>query len=104
MLMLVETNAPITHSYTTHIRFEQGVAWTFDAPTATDNSGNATITILSTVTNVTGHCGSTFEVRRTWQATEACVKSSFCSHKCKVDDTNEPIITCSNTNKTVDKD
>src|SRR5205823_1642526 len=31
--------------------------WAFDPPTASDTCGNVTITILSTVTNITGHCG-----------------------------------------------
>src|SRR5260221_1189237 len=82
---------------------EQGAAWTFDAPTATDNSGSNTITILSTVTNVVGHCGSTFDATRTWQATDACGNSSTCSQKVKVTDRTAPVITCSNTDKTVEQ-
>lgn len=42
-----------------------GTAWSFDAPTATDISGVATIAILSTVTN-----GSV--ITRTWVATDPC--------------------------------
>src|SRR5206468_12946899 len=69
----------------------------------TDNSGNATITILSTVTNVVGHCGSTFDATRTWQAIDACGNSSSCSQKVTVVDTTAPVITCSSTNKTVEQ-
>src|SRR5260221_354683 len=74
---------------------EQGVAWTFDAPTATDNSGSATITIFSTVTNVTGHCGSTFDATRTFQATHACSNSTQCSQMPTAACTTTPVITCS---------
>src|SRR5207244_11663353 len=78
---IVDTTAPIIKCSSTNKSVEQGAAWTFDAPTATDNSGSATITILSTVTNVTGYCGSTFDATRTWQATDACGNSSSCSQK-----------------------
>jgi len=30
--------------------------------------------VLNTVTNTAGHCGSTFDATRTWQATDACGK------------------------------
>src|SRR5207244_6484654 len=86
------STAPIIACSSTNKTVEQGVAWTFDAPTATDNSGSATITILSTVTNVTGHCGSTFDATRTWQATDACGNSSSCSQKVTVVDTTTTII------------
>src|SRR5439155_8609026 len=82
---------------------EQGTVWTFDAPTATDNSGSDTITILSTVTNTTGHCGTTFDAIRTWQSTDACGNFAQCSQKVTVLDTTAPVITCSNTNKTVEQ-
>src|SRR5213078_1560196 len=58
---VVDTTAPVIMCSSTNKTLEQGAAWTFDAPTATDNSGSATITILSTVTNVIGHCGRTFD-------------------------------------------
>src|SRR5678815_4471981 len=57
---IVDTTAPVITCGSTNKTVEQGVAWTFDAPTATDNSGSITIAIVSTVTNVTGHCGTTF--------------------------------------------
>src|SRR5206468_7260109 len=81
---------------------ELGTAWTFDGPTATDNSGSNTITIVSTVTNTSGHCGTTFDATRTWQATDACGNFAQCSQKVTVVDTTAPMITCSNTNKTVE--
>src|SRR4029078_2927504 len=82
---------------------EIGTGWTFDAPTATDNSGNAVITVLSTVTNTASHCGNTFDATRTWQAIDACGNSASCSQKVTVVDTTAPVITCSNTNKTVEQ-
>src|SRR5439155_85742 len=75
---------------------------TLHLPTATDNGGSATITILSTVTNQTGHCGSTFDATRTWQATDACTNSAQCSQTVTVVDTTAPVMDCtSSTNKTV---
>src|SRR5205085_7672733 len=100
---VVDTTTPVITCSSTNKTVEQGVAWTFDAPTATDNSGSATITILSTITNVTGHCGSTFDATRTWQATDNCGNSSSCSQKVAVVDTTAPEITCSSTNKTVEQ-
>src|SRR5205085_5766199 len=79
-----------------------GTVWTFDAPTATDNSGTAIITILSTVTNTAGHCGNTFDATRTWQAVDACTNSTQCSQTVTVVDTTAPVMDCtSSTNKTV---
>src|SRR5438270_8537343 len=100
--MVVDTNATMIKWSSIKQKLEHGVSWTFDAPTATDNSGSNTITILSTVTNVTGHCGSTFDATRTWQATDACGNSSSCSQKVTVVDTTAPMITGSRTDKTVE--
>jgi len=71
-----------------------------DAPTASDTCGNVTITILSTVTNLTGHCGNTFDATRTWRATDACGNFAECSQKATAVDTTKPTITCVS-NKTV---
>src|SRR4029077_12947895 len=81
---------------------QQGTAWSFDLPTATDNSGSNTITVVSTVTNTAGHCGTTFDATRTWQATGARGNSSTCSQTVTVADTTPPVINCSGSpNKTV---
>src|SRR5439155_8207594 len=69
-------------------------AWSFNAPTATDTCGSATITIVSTVTNFTGHCGNTFDATRTWRATDACGNTAQCSQTVTVEDHTPPTITC----------
>src|SRR5439155_887502 len=79
-----------------------GAAWTFDAPSATDNSGsNPTMTVVSTVTNTASHCGNAFDATRTWAATDSCGNSAQCSQTVNVIDTTTPVINCSSTNKTV---
>src|SRR5205814_2105481 len=68
----------------------------------TDNSGTATISILSTTTNTTGFCGNTFAATRTWQALDACSNTASCSQTVTVIDTTTPVMNCaSSTNKTV---
>src|SRR5206468_8843941 len=59
---VIDTIAPtLDCSGSTNKTVQVGTPWTFDAPTATDNGGtNVTISIVSTVTNITGHCGSAF--------------------------------------------
>src|SRR5439155_14867647 len=68
---------------------------------ASDTCGSATITIVSTVTNPTGHCGNTFDATRTWRATDACGNTAECSQKVTVEDHTPPTITCV-PNKTVE--
>ncbi len=80
---------------------ECGDAWTFDAPTATSTCGTNVITVLSTTTNVSGHCGNTFDATRTWVATDECGNTNTCSQTVNVVDTTGPVITCA-TNKTVE--
>src|SRR6266404_2736461 len=99
---VVDTTAPVITCSNTNKTIELGAVWTFDAPTATDNSGTNTITIVSTVTNTAGHCGNTFDATRIWQATDACGNSASCSQKVTVVDTTAPVIACSNTNKTIE--
>src|SRR5205814_6249710 len=74
---------------------ELGVAWTFDSPTA-----NYLVVVVSTVTNMVGHCGNTFDATRTWQATDPCGNSAQCSQAVNIVDTTAPVINCSSTNKT----
>jgi len=69
----------------------------FDIPTASDNCGTATISILSTVTNL--HCGNTFVATRIWVATDACGRTNTCSQTIASVDTTRPTIICS-ANKT----
>ena len=63
-----------------------GTAWSFDAPTATDISGVATIAILSTVTN-----GSV--VTRTWTATDPCGNQATGSQAVTVQAAGPPTVT-----------
>src|SRR5206468_5739449 len=76
-------------------------AWSFDPPTASDTCGTVTITILSTVTNATGHCGNTFDATRTWRAIDACGNTAECSQKVTLEDHIAPTITCAGS-KTVE--
>jgi hypothetical protein len=97
-----DTTVPTITCSNTNKIVDMGTAWNFDAPTATDLSGSATITVINTVTNTAGHCGSTFDATRTWQATDACGNFSRCSQNVTVRDGTVPTITCSSTNKTVE--
>jgi hypothetical protein len=75
-----------------------GSAWTFNAPTAANT--NVSITQV-TVTNYAGHCGSTYDVTRTWTAT-LCGNTSTCSQKVYVVATTPPTVTIlSPTNGTI---
>src|SRR5260221_5146797 len=77
---VVDTTAPLMDcTGSTNKTVQLGTAWTFDAPSATDNSGTATITILSTVTNTAGHGSATVYATRTQQATEASCNCTQCS-------------------------
>ncbi|MBN2505822.1 MAG: HYR domain-containing protein [Verrucomicrobia bacterium] len=74
---------------------ECGEAWSFDAPTATDNSGdeNVVVTILNTVTNA--GCGDSLVAQRTWQAEDRAGNvSDPCTQTVTVSDTTPPVLTC----------
>ncbi|MBN2508248.1 MAG: HYR domain-containing protein [Verrucomicrobia bacterium] len=71
---------------------ECGASWTFDTPSASDNCGTPTVTILTTVTNPA--CGNTFSTVRSWVATDACGNTSSCSQTVTVEDTTPPALTC----------
>src|SRR5206468_4070442 len=75
--------------------------WSFDPPTASDSCGTVTVTIVGTVTNLTGHCGNSFDATRTWRATDACGNTAECSQTLTVEDHTPPTITCA-PNKTVE--
>src|SRR5437667_2371790 len=98
---IVDTTAPVINCSSTNKTVELGAAWSFDPPTATDNSGSNTISIVSTITNRVGHCGNTFDATRTWQATDACGNSSQCSQTVTVEDHTPPTTICV-PNKTVE--
>src|SRR5207247_770388 len=99
---VIDTIAPVINCSSTNKTVQLGAAWTFDAPSATDNSGsNPTMTVVSTVTNTASHCGNTFDATRTWAATDACGNSAQCSQTVNAIDTIAPLINCSSTNKSV---
>src|SRR5207248_1293195 len=90
----VEDHTPPTITCVPNKTVECTSAWSFDPPTATDTCGTATITILSTVTNLTDHCANTFDATRTWRATDACGNTAECSQTVTVEDHTPPTIVC----------
>src|SRR5439155_2451201 len=101
---VLDTTPPTMNcSASTNKTVELGTAWTFDAPTATDGGVSVPVTVVSTVTNTTGHCGNTFAATRTGQAVDGCSNSATCSQTVSVVDTTPPTMNCSaSTNKTVE--
>jgi hypothetical protein len=101
LVRVLDTVAPVLACVSNKV-VTCGSAWTFDAPTATDlaDGTNVTITVLGTVTNAAGMCGSTFIATRTWQATDGCSNSSMCSQSVRLVDIVPPVFTCG-LNKTV---
>ncbi|MBI3849787.1 MAG: HYR domain-containing protein, partial [Verrucomicrobia bacterium] len=98
---IVDTTPP-TFTCSTNKTVQAGATWTFDEPAAIHGCGSNVISIVSTVTNTSGHCGTTFDATRTWQATDACGNNSQCSQKVTIVDTTAPVIDCSaSPNKTV---
>src|SRR6058998_376363 len=61
-ITIVDTTAP-TITCVPNKTVECGTDWTFDVPTATDTCGNATIAILSTVTNVDALIGGQYDLK-----------------------------------------
>src|SRR5207253_538890 len=92
---VIDTTIPLINCSSTNKTVQLGAAWTFDAPTATDNGGtNIAITAVGTVTNTANHCGNTFDATRTWTATDACGNSAQCSQTVNIIDTTIPVINC----------
>jgi hypothetical protein len=60
-----------------------GAAWDFDAPTANDTCGSATVLIVGTVTNA-GPNG-TLSATRTWRAVDDCSNGAECSQTVTVE-------------------
>ena len=58
------------------------------------------LTLISTVANYSGHCGSTLEITRTWRVTDGCGLSAQCQQTVDLVDTTPPSILCAS-NKTV---
>ena len=89
---------PLALTCATNKTVQCGSVWNFDAPNPSDGcSGtNATVTVLSTVTN--GSCPVV--ITRTWRATDACGTTNTCRQTVTVTDTTPPVLTCK-ANKTV---
>jgi len=64
---VVDTTAPVITCSNTTKTVEFWHRLDLRCSTATDNTGTNTITIVSTVTNTAGHCGTTFDATRVWQ-------------------------------------
>src|SRR5439155_18935404 len=90
----VEDLTPPTITCVPNKTVECTSVWSFDPPTASDTCGTATITIVGTVTNLTGHCGNTFDATRTWRATDACGNTADCSQTVTVEDTTQHTSIC----------
>src|SRR5438552_7631059 len=90
----VDDHTPPTITCVPNKTVECTSPWTFDAPTASDTCGTVTVTIVGTVTNLTGHCGNTFDATRTWRATDACGNTAQCSQTVTVEDHTPPSLTC----------
>src|SRR6185369_14269086 len=71
-ISLVDTTPPVILC-ATNKTVEVGGAIIFDPPTATDVGGTNSIVIVSTVTNAVG---CSYNVVRTWRATDACSNAS----------------------------
>ncbi|MFN0013427.1 MAG: hypothetical protein ACKVU2_02665, partial [Saprospiraceae bacterium] len=61
-------------------------------PTATDGCGSATVTYLGQST-VSGTCPTSYQIRRTWRATDACGNSTAATQTIQVLDTGVPTFT-----------
>jgi Legume lectin domain/HYR domain len=91
-LVIVQDRTPPALVGAPNKQVEYGTAWSFDTPSATDNCGPATVSVLSTVTNAL--CGGAFAATRTWQAVDASGNLATCSQTVTVADTTPPIIVC----------
>lgn len=91
LITVRDTLAPVLTCASNRV-VECGAAWSFDAPSATDNclGTNVTIAIVNTVTNAL--CGNTFSATRTWEAVDACTNSARCSQTITVVDTTPPML------------
>jgi hypothetical protein len=73
-------------------QIEFGANWDFDSPSATENCGSASLTIVSTVTNL--GCGCSYSASRIWQAMDAVGNIAYCTQTVAVVDTTGPAVTC----------
>jgi hypothetical protein len=80
---------------------ECGSAWTFDTPAVSDSccGTNFTLTVLSTVTNISGPCSKV--VTRAWQVVDCTNNTATCTQVVTIVDRTPPVLTCAS-NKTVE--
>jgi outer membrane protein assembly factor BamB len=95
LVTVVDTTPPTIQCGTNQV-VGPGMGWSFDTPVATDACGgtNVTITVVNTVTNVSG-CA--VDVTRTWQATDGSGNSSLGSQTVTLLDAAPPTIQCGTT-------
>src|ERR1041385_1494513 len=86
-----DTTAPII-TCASNKTVQCGTAWDFDAPTATDNCGGASISVSGTVTNT--QPGNSFTVTRCWLATDQCGNTNGCCQTVTVITECAPLSAC----------
>lgn len=84
------TNQTISCGFVT----PNGTPWTPTPPPALDAccGTNVTVSLLSSITNGSIPCNEIITL--TWQATDCCTNTAFCTEIVTITDTNPPVITC----------
>ncbi|MBL7798333.1 MAG: hypothetical protein JNJ90_17695 [Saprospiraceae bacterium] len=62
------------------------------SPTASDGCGSATVSYLGQTTT-SGNCPGSYQIKRTWKATDACGNSTAATQTIQVSDTGVPVFT-----------
>ncbi|MFC0604783.1 gliding motility-associated C-terminal domain-containing protein, partial [Winogradskyella pulchriflava] len=88
-ITVVDTTAPtFTGDLPTDVTLECDAVPTAETITATDNCGDATVTIAETITD--GSCENEFTLLRTWTATDACGNETVHTQTITVQDNTAP--------------
>ncbi|MFM1770281.1 MAG: hypothetical protein RJA22_2810, partial [Verrucomicrobiota bacterium] len=93
-ITVVDTIPPVITCASNRV-VECSASWAFNPPITSDlcSGTNVALIVLSTTTN-TGPCLTTYDVTRTWRATDPCGNASTCSQTITVIDTLAPVLTC----------